>query len=153
MCYSCKGMQLLTGFFTERCNNDLIFFTGFDCKFINICRGFIVTCDQKMAFVTLREKCPNAEFFLDDIFPHSDWIRRFTEYLSVFTPNAGKYGPEKTPYLDTFYAVSALAFMWLFLNHWNRLLVFCSSLLLSRLNCCYLCKGYYHQCNSQCRNH
>ena len=27
-------------------------------------------------------------------------------YLSVlFSPNAGKYGPEKTPYLDTFHAV------------------------------------------------
>ena len=29
-----------------------------------------------------------------------------TEYnLSVFNPNAGKYGPEKNPYLDTFHAV------------------------------------------------
>ena len=28
------------------------------------------------------------------------------EYLSVFSPNAGKYGPEKTPYLDTFQAVT-----------------------------------------------
>ena len=36
---------------------------------------------------SLREKCPNAE------------------YLSLFSPNVGKYGPEKTPYLDTFYAV------------------------------------------------
>ena len=35
------------------------------------------------------------------IFPHSDWIR----YLSVFSPNAGKYGPEKTPCLDTFHVV------------------------------------------------
>ena len=26
-------------------------------------------------------------------------------YLSVFSPNSGKYGPEKTPYLDTFHAV------------------------------------------------
>ena len=26
-------------------------------------------------------------------------------YLSAFSPNAGKYGPEKTPYLDTFHAV------------------------------------------------
>ena len=23
------------------------------------------------------------------------------EYFSVFSPNAGQYGPEKTPYLDT----------------------------------------------------
>ena len=26
------------------------------------------------------------------IFPHSDWIRRDTPYLSVFSPNAGKSG-------------------------------------------------------------
>ena len=28
-----------------------------------------------------------------------------TEIYGVFSPNAGKYGPEKTPYLDTFHAV------------------------------------------------
>ena len=49
----------------------------------------------------LREKCPNTEFFLVRIFPHLDWIRKDTEYLSVFSPNTGKYGPGKTPYLDT----------------------------------------------------
>ena len=27
-------------------------------------------------------------------------------YFPVFRPNAGKYGPEKTPYLVTFHAVS-----------------------------------------------
>ena len=26
-------------------------------------------------------------------------------YFSVFSPNTGKYGPETTPYLDTFHAV------------------------------------------------
>ena len=46
--------------------------------------------------LTLREKCPNTEFFLVRIFPHSD---------SVFSPNVGKYRPEKTPYLDTFHAL------------------------------------------------
>ena len=35
---------------------------------------------------TLQEKCLNTEFFLVRIFPHSD------KYLSVFSPNAGKYG-------------------------------------------------------------
>ena len=54
---------------------------------------------------TLRENCPNMELFLVRIFRHSDWIRRNTWYLSVFSPNAGKYGPEITPYLDTFHAV------------------------------------------------
>ena len=52
--------------------------------------------------------CPNTEWFLVRIFPHLNWIRRGTSYLSVFSPNAGKYGPEITPYLDTFHA--ALAF-------------------------------------------
>ena len=43
----------------------------------------------------LREKCPNAEFFLVRVSPHAD------------CPNAdaGKCGPEKTPYLDTFHGV------------------------------------------------
>ena len=27
-------------------------------------------------------------------------------YFPVFSPNTGKYGPEKTPYLDTFHVVS-----------------------------------------------
>ena len=40
---------------------------------------------------TLREKCSNAEFFL---------VR-----ISVCSPNAGNYGPEKTPYLVIFYVV------------------------------------------------
>ena len=35
-----------------------------------------------------------------------DWIRRFTLYISVFSRNAGKYGPEKTLYLGTFHADS-----------------------------------------------
>ena len=32
----------------------------------------------------------------------------FTPYLSVSSPNAGKYGPEKTRYLDTFHAVGEI---------------------------------------------
>ena len=54
---------------------------------------------------TAREKCPNTEFFLVRIFPHSDWIGEDTPYLSVFNPNAGKYWPEKAPYLNTFHTV------------------------------------------------
>ena len=54
-------------------------------------------------------KCPKKEFFLVRIFPHSNWIRRDTLYHSVFSPNAVKYGPEKTPYLDTFHTVAGTA--------------------------------------------
>ena len=32
-------------------------------------------------------------------------------YLSIFNPNAGKYGPEKTPCLDTFHGVILFLFM------------------------------------------
>ena len=45
------------------------------------------------------------EFFLVRIFSYSDLIRRFTPSLSLLSPNMGKYGPEKNPYLDTFYTV------------------------------------------------
>ena len=50
------------------------------------------------------------------IIQYSDWIRteygnlrRFTEQLSVFSPNTGKYRSEKTPYLDTFHVVSVIS--------------------------------------------
>ena len=32
--------------------------------------------------------------FLVFIFPHLDWIRRDTEFLSILSPKAGKYEPE-----------------------------------------------------------
>ena len=35
----------------------------------------------------------------------------YGEYLFVFSPNAGKYGLEKTPYLDTFHAVTNFLFL------------------------------------------
>ena len=55
---------------------------------------------------SLSEKCPNTELFLVRILPHSDLIRIVTSYLSVFSSNEGKCGPEITPYLDTFHALS-----------------------------------------------
>ena len=62
-------------------------------------------CFEAQEVISLCEMCPNMEFFLVRIFPHSDLIRKDTKYLSVFSPNAGKYGPEKISYLDTFHAV------------------------------------------------
>ena len=53
----------------------------------------------------LYEKCLNRSVFLVRILPQLEWIRRDAEYLFVFSPNAGKYEPEKTPYLDTFHAM------------------------------------------------
>ena len=65
---------------------------------------------------TLREKCQNTELFLVRIFRHSDRIRRDTDYLSVFSPNAGKYRPEITPHLDTFHAVRASELLVIFVQ-------------------------------------
>ena len=35
-------------------------------------------------------------------------VQIWSVFWSVFSPNAGKYGPGKTPYLDTFHAVNGL---------------------------------------------
>ena len=79
---------------------------------------WLMTLRAKLHYILLREKCPNTEFFLVCIFPHSDWIRRVNPYLSGFSPNAGKYGSEKTPYLDTFHAV-----LWMYLCNTAELIV------------------------------
>ena len=50
----------------------------------------------KILAYALCEKRLNTEVFPVRIFMYSDWIR---------SPNTGKYGPEKTLYLDTFHAV------------------------------------------------
>ena len=50
--------------------------------------------------------------FSGPYFLHLDWIRRDTEYLTVFSPNAGKYSPEKASYLDTFHTVIKTSYWW-----------------------------------------
>ena len=52
-----------------------------------------------MLHVSLREKCPNTE---------------------LFGPNKEKYGPEITPYLDTFHAVFERALNKLLCNTSNN---------------------------------
>ena len=64
-------------------------------------------------------------------------MQRDTPYLSKLSPNAGKYGPEKTPYLDTFHTVgttqrpgfvrlSLYSFLRLFLEQTAHLLDGCA---------------------------
>ena len=66
----------------------------------------VLLTNQNLYILKLREKCRNTKFFLVLIFQYSDWIRsKFTEQISVFSPNAGKYEPEKTQHLGTFYTV------------------------------------------------
>ena len=78
-----------------------------------LCTVWKYTEKKKQFEVSLCEKRSNAEFFLVNIFLHSDWIRKDTKHLPLFSPNVGKYGPEKTPYLDTFHALSVLI-TWIF---------------------------------------
>ena len=80
--------------------------------------SFIIQIHDIKLCSPLCEMCPNTEFFLARSFLHSDWIRRDTSYLSVFSPNAGKYGAEKTPYLDTFHAMH----MSLNINHFTQII-------------------------------
>ena len=57
--------------------------------------GAGILIEHPIDLETLREKCPNAEYFSGPYFP-------------VFSPNTGKYEPKKTPYLDTFHTVKSL---------------------------------------------
>ena len=55
-------------------------------------------------FIPLREKCPNTGFSWS-VFSCIRTEYRGILLISVFSPNAGKYRPEKSPYLDTLYTV------------------------------------------------
>ena len=46
----------------------------------------------RLVLLALHEKCLNTEFFSGPYFP-------------AFSPNTGKYGPEKPPHLGNFHAV------------------------------------------------
>ena len=52
---------------------------------VTVSRGVFITVWKVFVF----------RVFLVRIFSYSDWIRRDTEYLCVFSPNAGKCGPQK----------------------------------------------------------
>ena len=85
------------------------------CEVLNQILGKIVKERlKKTKQESLREKCSNTEFLLVRIFTYSDWIRKNTLYLSVFSPNTRKCGPEKTPYLDTFHAVN-------YISNWGKI--------------------------------
>ena len=59
--------------------------------------------------VSMREKYPNTEFFSSPYFPAFGLnMERYLVSLR-FSPNVGKYGLEKTPYLDTFHTVKERA--------------------------------------------
>ena len=61
-------------------------------------------CSQIQLFLHC-VKSVHIRSFSGPYFPAFGLITKRCEYLSVFSPNAGKYAPEKTPYLDTFHVV------------------------------------------------
>ena len=57
--------------------------------------SYNITWSSKFSVMLIFVKVSALGVFVVRIFPHSDWIRSDTEYLSVFGGNVGKYGPEK----------------------------------------------------------
>ena len=54
-------------------------------------------------------KVSKYEVFMLRVFLYSDWTVIYSVHLRipyVFSLNTGKYGPEITPYFDTFHAVT-----------------------------------------------
>ena len=118
----CNNIKFGTQHFTinEIVSNLICASRCFMSSFHYVVSKYLIECQLLfMAQLSLCEMCPNTEFFLVRIFPHSVWILRDTSYFSVFSPNAEKYGPEKTSYLDSFHAVCATRFQLLF-NLWIR---------------------------------
>ena len=68
-------------------------FVGNDLKFYRKFANSQIF-SQVVLCLALREKCPYLEFF-DPYFPAFGLKRRGTSYLSVFSSNSRKYGPQK----------------------------------------------------------
>ena len=83
-------------------------------------------CSRKKVFLKISQNwqekaCDGVSFWIK--------LRLFFTWCWIFSPNAGKYGPQKTPYLDTFQAVNAWKnknsetgfFLWDLRNFWEHL--------------------------------
>ena len=68
-------------------------------------KTWIIGDTRLHSYIITGWKMSKCGVFSGPYFPTFVLKRRDMEYLFVFSPNAGKYGPEKTPYLDTFHLV------------------------------------------------
>ena len=62
-------------------------------QLIHLCQLFSLSQCFSTVFCSSYKarKCPNTEFFLVRVFPYLHRIRRFTEEISIFSSNTGKY--------------------------------------------------------------
>ena len=85
-------------------------------------------CNAKIHRITTAWKMSVFWVFLVYISPHLDWIRRDTPYLSTFSPNEGKYGPEKLRIQTLFTQCTALILSCIMSKngqkHFKKLMVF-----------------------------
>ena len=87
-----------------------------------------IWCNAKIHRTTTAWKMSIFWVFLVHISPHLDWIRRDTPYLSTFSPNEGKYGPEKLRIQTLFTQCTALILSCIMSKngqkHFKKLMVF-----------------------------
>ena len=92
-------------------------------------RKFIQSVQKLRSFqVKTKEITAWKVFFFWSLFSYIWNELLFTLKTSVFNPNTGKYGPEKTPYLNTFHAVN----MGRYILHSDCLQAFRATTLLKR---------------------
>ena len=61
----------------------------------------------RIEYLRIQSECGKIRTRKNSVFGHFSRVAvEKNSYFSVFGLNAEKYGPEKTPYLDAFYAVS-----------------------------------------------
>ena len=61
--------------------------------------------DHHGALIITAWKLSKYGVFSGQFFLYSDCIQTFGEWISMFSPNTGKYRTENTPYLNTFHVV------------------------------------------------
>ena len=87
------------------------FWVSSEFKIKNFMRNFEDIISQN----TYRQLLPHC---VKSVQTQSFFCSLFSCIRTKFNPNTGKDGPEKTPYLDIFYAVSSLSVLGSNLKHW-----------------------------------
>ena len=75
---------------------------------------------------SVRIRCYSGPHF-SRIFPHSDWMWRDTDYLSVFSPNTRKCGKMDTSYAVYIFSLEGLFFTMIkfYIGYWKYLILSC----------------------------